>query len=332
MLRPTTCLFLAAAIVGAASGCGGGASSSTSAADVATLRIGHFPNVTHAHGLVAHSMSRAGRGWFEERVGPDVRVEWFTYNAGPSAMEALLSGDLDLAYVGPGPALNAHIRSRGQDVRVLAGATIGGAALVVQGDGRIAKPEDFRGRRVATPQLGNTQDVACRAWLMDQGYEVTQTGGDVHVVPTQNPEQLSLFQRGELDAVWTVEPWISRLEGEAGGRVYLEDSDSVTTVLVASARFVRDSPELVRKLVAAHSELTQWMETHDAEARERVCAELQAETKRAAPPELVERAWRRMRFESGIEDGVFDVLVHKAQRVGFLRDAGDLSRLVEYTP
>src|SRR5262249_25169270 len=123
------------------------------------VRVGHFPNVTHAHGLVGHAATRAGRGWFEARLGPNARVEWFTYNPGPSAMEALLSGAIDFTYVGPSPALNAYIRSAGQDVRVVAGATQGGAALVVQGDGRIAKPADFRGKTVATPQLGNTQDV-----------------------------------------------------------------------------------------------------------------------------------------------------------------------------
>src|SRR5258707_844590 len=104
------------------------------------VRVGHFPNETHAHGLVAQALSRAGKGWFEERLGPGVKIEWYLYNAGPSAMEAVLAGALDLAYVGPNPALNAHIRSKGEEVRVLAGATRGGSALVVRGDGKIAKP------------------------------------------------------------------------------------------------------------------------------------------------------------------------------------------------
>jgi NitT/TauT family transport system substrate-binding protein len=293
------------------------------------LRIGHFPNVTHAHGLVAHALSRAERGWVEERVGPDVRVQWFTYNAGPSAMEALLSGDLDLTYVGPSPALNAYVRSRGEDVRVLAAATWGGAALVVQGDGRITKPEDFRGKRIATPQLGNTQDVSCRAWLAAQGYHVTQTGGDVSVVPTQNADQLPLFARGEIDAVWTVEPWVSRLEAEAKGKVYLEELDALTTVLVAGTKFLRRDPALARTVLDAHTELTGWMHAHPAEARELVRAELRDEMKREVAPELIERCWKRMRFDDGISVAAFQVFVQSAQSAGFLKDAGDLGRLVE---
>jgi NitT/TauT family transport system substrate-binding protein len=293
------------------------------------LRIGHFPNVTHAHGLIQHELTREGRGWIEERVGAGVVVEWYTYNAGPSAMEALLSGDLDFTYVGPSPALNAHVKSKGTEVRVLAGATWGGAALVVHADGPLKTPADFRGRKIATPQLGNTQDVACRAWLADNGFHVTQTDGEVHVVPTQNADQLDLFRRGDLDAVWTVEPWVSRLEVEGGGRVFLEESDALTTVLVSSAKLLRDDRELVRKVVRAHADLTTWMAAHPAEAKELVRKELEEETKRAVSPELLDRCWKRMRHDDAVSLGVFEVFVHKAQQAGFLRDAGDLSALVD---
>ena len=149
------------------------------------LRVGHFPNVTHAQGVIAHAMTnrakklQQGNGWFEERLGPGVKINWFVYNAGPSAMEALFADSIDLTYVGPSPALNAYTRSKGEEVRVIAGAAEGGAALVVQRDGRIRSPQDFKGRKIATPQFGNTQDVACRTWLQAGGLKVTPTGGDV---------------------------------------------------------------------------------------------------------------------------------------------------------
>jgi NitT/TauT family transport system substrate-binding protein len=293
------------------------------------LRVGHFPNITHAHGLVAHSLTREEKGWFEERLGPGVKVEWFTYNAGPSAMEALLLGAIDLAYVGPSPALNAYVKSRGEEVRVIAGATLGGSALVVPGDGRVREPEDFRGKRIATPQLGNTQDVACRAWLSEHGFHVTQTGGDVQVLPTQNSDQLALFQKGELAGVWTVEPWVSRLELEAGGKVFLQEDDALTVVLVASARFLRESPELAKRFAGAHIELTEWMRMHSEEAKERVRRELALETTRDVKRELVDRCWTRMRFVTEVDLSSFQSFVKAAQKVGFLDDAGDLSRLVE---
>jgi NitT/TauT family transport system substrate-binding protein len=292
------------------------------------LRFGHFPNVTHAHGLAAHALSREGRGWFEERLGPGVTIEWFTYNAGPSAMEALLAGSLDVTYVGPNPALNAHLKSKGEEVRVLAGATLGGAGLVVQGDGRIAGPEDFRGKKVATPQLGNTQDVACRAWLKDRGYAITQTGGDVTVLPTQNPDQLALFRKGDLDAVWTVEPWVSRLEGEAGGKLLVPEPDAMTTILVASARFTREHPDLARRISEAHLALTAWIVANESDAKRLVRAELLAETRQEMSAELLDHCWPRMRFTAEIRLEDFTAFVRKAQSVGYLRDAGDLSRLV----
>jgi NitT/TauT family transport system substrate-binding protein len=166
------------------------------------LRFGHFPNITHAQGLIASQLSREGKGWFEAWLGPGVKIQWFHYNAGPSAMEAIFAGSLDLTYVGPNPALNAYVKSRGEEIRLIAGSALGGAALVVQPDGRITKPEDFKGRKLATPQLGNTQDVAARAWLKKAGFRITQLGGEVFVLPTQNPDQLSLFTRGSRGWRW----------------------------------------------------------------------------------------------------------------------------------
>lgn len=294
------------------------------------LRVGHFPNLTHAHGLIAHALTRQGKGWFEERLGPNVTIEWFTYNAGPSAMEAMLAGSLDLTYVGPSPALNAHIKSQGQEVRLLAGATNGGAGLVVPADGRIAKPEDFRGKKVATPQLGNTQDVSCRAWLSTQGFQVTQTGGDVQVVPTQNPDQLTLFEKGEIDAVWTVEPWVSRLELEAKGKLFLEETDAITTVLASRTAFLKENRELAARFVKAHEELTAWIGLHPAEAQKLVSDELEAETSKPVSPALMAQCWPRLHFTNTISLAPLQAFVTAAQSAGFLKDAGDISKLVEH--
>jgi NitT/TauT family transport system substrate-binding protein len=247
-------------------------------------------------------------------------------------MEAIFAGSIDLTYVGPNPALNAYIRSRGDEIRVLAGAALGGAALVVQAAGPIHQAADFRGRRLATPQLGNTQDVAARAWLTKQGFKVTQTGGDVKVLPTANPDQLPLFQAGNLDAVWTVEPWVSRLELEAGGRIFLEQNDAVTTVLVTSVKLLRTHPELVAKFKAAHQELTAWLNAHPAEARAKVRAGLSAEMKREMSNAIVTSAWRRLRFSDQVTQKQFELLVADAQSAGFLRDAIPLDRLFSGQP
>ena len=301
------------------------------------LRAGHFPNVTHAQGLIAHGLSREGKGWFEQRLGPDVEVQWFVYNAGPGAMEAIFAGGLDITYVGPNPAINAHLKSRGQEIRIVAGACSGGAALVVQPDDRIKTDGDFRGRKVATPQLGNTQDVAARAWLASKGFRVTMTGGDVLVVPTANPDQLALFQKGSMDAVWTVEPWVTRLALEAKGRVYLEESALwpqtggryVTTHLVSSARFLRERPALLKRWIAAHVELTQWINQHTDDAKRILNAEIKAETTKALPPGTLDGAWRRLELTYDPVRASLLKSADDAHRVGFLREKPDLSRVYD---
>lgn len=293
-----------------------------------TLRVGHFPNITHAQALVAAQLSRQGKGWFEQRLGPGAKIEWFVYNAGPSAMEALAANSIDLTYVGPNPALNLYVKSSGEEVRIVAGAAEGGAALVVQPDGRLSKPEDFRGKAIATPQLGNTQDVACRAWLKKQHYEITQLGGDVKVLPTANPDQLSLFTGGQIDGVWTVEPWVSRLELEAKGKIYLEQKDSITTVLASSAKLLDERADLVKKFVAAHAELTEWINQNPGEAKKLVNAELKELTKREMPTELMDKAWPRLHFTSEIKREALDSFVAEAQSVGFLKGKVDLQRLI----
>jgi NitT/TauT family transport system substrate-binding protein len=296
------------------------------------LRVGYFPNVTHAQGIIGSHSTREGQGWFEQRLGPDVAIQWFAYNAGPSAMEAMFAGSIDLTYVGPNPSLNAYIRSRGDEVRILCGAAEGGAALIVQADGRITKLADFKGRTIASPQFGNTQDVAARAWLKRQGYRVSITGGDVPVVPTANPDQLALFRQGQIDAVWTVEPWVSRLELEAGGKVFLEQKDAVTTILVASVAALKQQPGLVAKFVAAHRELTTWLNQHPEQAQARVRAGLTAEMKREMSAAIVANAWRRLHFTDQVSQKQFDALVGEAQSVGFLRDAIPLDRMFSQKP
>jgi NitT/TauT family transport system substrate-binding protein len=298
-------------------------------ADTVTIRVGHFPNVTHVQALVAHHLSRKGQGWFEQRLGSDVKVEWYIYNAGPSAMEAILADSIDLTYVGPSPALNAYTKSNGEEIRILAAAAAGGAALVVQPESGLKEPAQFRGKKIATPQLGNTQDIACRAWLSNGGLKITQTGGDAFIIPTPNPDQLPLFKTKKLDAVWTVEPWVSRLERDAGGRVLVEQSKDSITVLVSSVKFLKTKRPLAEKFVRAHRELTEWIVSHQEEAKQMVRQELAAETKADAAADLISQAWKRITLTTDASLEEYHHFVADAQRAGFIRSAPDLSRLIE---
>jgi len=166
---------------------------SSSVSGETKIRVGHFPNITHAQGVIAHALSRQGKGWFEQRLGADTKIEWFVYNAGPSAMEAIFARSIDLTYVGSGPALNAYTKAKGEEIRLIAGAANGGSGLVVQSDQNLKAPADFRGKKIATPQLGNTQDISCRAWLTEGGLKSTQPEAAAQVRPTQNPANLEYF-------------------------------------------------------------------------------------------------------------------------------------------
>jgi NitT/TauT family transport system substrate-binding protein len=200
---------------------------------------------------------------------------------------------------------------------------------VVQAGSNLSRPSDFSGKRIATPQLGNTQDVAARAWLASGGLKITLTGGDAMVIPTANPDQLALFQNKRLDAVWTVEPWVSRLETEAGGRVVVEEKDAVTTVLVSGTKLLGEQRALAQRFVAAHEELTQWIRDNPAAAQAMVREELGAEMRSEMNAELVARAWSRIVLTDAVSREALERYVANAKAAGFLRSTTDLSRLIE---
>jgi NitT/TauT family transport system substrate-binding protein len=184
-----------------------------------TLRLGYFPNVTHAPAILG-----VENGTFAKALGKDVGLETKTFNAGPAAVEALLAGALDASYIGPNPAINAFAKSKGEAIRIIAGATSGGAALVVKPS--ITKAADLKGKKVASPQLGNTQDVALRAWLGEQGLKTNpQGGGDVSILPQENSQTLDTFKAGDIDGAWVPEPWVSRLVQEGSGKVLVDEKE-----------------------------------------------------------------------------------------------------------
>ena len=283
-----------------------------------TIRIGCFPNVTHVQALVARNMSRTGEGWFE-RYLPGFQIEWYTYNAGPTAMEAIFGRTVDITYVGPSPALNAFAVSQGREVRFMAGAVNGGAALLVAPGSGITQAADFKGRSIATPQLGNTQDVSCRAWLTRNGLTCTLEGaGDCRVAPTPNSMQLQLMKQGDIDACWTVEPWVSRMEMMADARVLVQEPDVVTTVMAGRVAWLRNHPQEAAVILKAHRELTQWIQEHPEEAQARVTDELTHLTQAPMEAELVRRAWQRLKLTDAIDLPGLEQFVKDAQMSGLL--------------
>jgi NitT/TauT family transport system substrate-binding protein len=260
--------------------------------------VGFFPNLTHAPALAARQLEREGKDFHQANLPVGVKLEWRSFNAGPSAMEALLAGAIDLTYVGASPVINAHVRTKGRSIRILAPVASGGNALVVHKGSPLRSPADFRGHRIATPQLGNTQDVDARVWLRSGDLNITIAGGDAQVIPAQNSELTLLFKRGVVDAAWTVEPWVTRLVDDFGGEVLVENRDSIITVLASSQKALDAKGEAVQAFVRSHYLLRDRLAA-DPVLLERLSREaLGAESRSAAPKaELIAPALRRIRWD-----------------------------------
>ncbi|MEI6825727.1 MAG: ABC transporter substrate-binding protein [Desulfuromonadales bacterium] len=285
------------------------------------VRIGHFPNITHLQPIIGQSL-----GTFDKRMA--VPIDWKTFNAGPAEMEALIAGQLDIAYVGPNPAVNAFLRSKGKALRIIAGAAGGGAALVVPKDSRIASALDFKGKRVASPELGNTQDVALRYWLKSSGLT---PGRDVQVIPIKNPDILMLFQQKKLDGAWVPEPWVSRLLLDGGGKIQLDERQLwpggkfPTTVVVVRSAFYDRNRELVKRFLEAHLEVTEWIEKHPADARKRFNEQLTRLVTKPMPAGLLTEAFGRVTVTYDPLAAQLLISAGRAKDLGYLPRNADLS-------
>ncbi|UNK71060.1 ABC transporter substrate-binding protein [Microbacterium sp. H1-D42] len=299
----------------------GCASSSADAApsEVSELRLGYFANVTHAPALIGIE-----EGLFDEALG-DVTVQEQVFNAGPAVVEALSAGAIDAAYIGPNPSINTFIQSGGASARVIAGATSGGAALVVR-DG-IDTPADLAGTTLATPQLGNTQDVALRSWLKEEGFETTTSGGgDVQVTPTENAQTLTLFQQGALDGAWLPEPWVSRLVIEGGAHVLVDESELwpdgafPTTVLLVRAEFAAQHPDVVEDLLSGHLAALAWIDENPDQVPGAINAALEAATGKPLDDDVLARALENVTFSPDPHADAFAALVENGVAAGTQKD------------
>ncbi len=282
------------------------------------LRLGYMPNLTHAPALLALQA-----GIFKRELGAGVVVETKAFNAGPSVIEGVFSGDLDVAYVGPNPAINGFVRSRGTALRVIAGSTSGGASLIVQPG--IHDAAAFEGKRVASPAIANTQDVSLRTWLHGQGLRTTDEGGTVQVMPLAASDILTVFTRGGLAGAWVPEPTASRLVIEARGETMIDERSLwpngafPTTVVIASTTALQARPELVRTFLRAHVAAVRMLNESPDEARPQVDAYLREVALVPLPPAVLARAFSELRFTVDPLRDEFVTLADRAVRLGYLQ-------------
>ena len=282
------------------------------------VNVGYFPNLTHAPGLVADA-----EGYLAKRLGAaGASVAAKSFNAGPDVLQAILSGSLDISYIGPNPTITAYLQSRGEGVRVIAGSTSGGASLVVRPD--ITSAAELRGRKLATPQLGNTQDIALRHWLGTQGLTATKEGGgDVSILPQANSAAVQAFTAGQIDGAWVPEPYATRLV-QAGGTVLVDeaslwpDGEFVTTNVIARTAFVQQHPDLVRAFLEAHLDALALIEADPATARTAVAGQIKKITEQGIAPDLLNASWKQLTFTADPLASTLKTSAGHAAEVGLL--------------
>jgi NitT/TauT family transport system substrate-binding protein len=306
------------------------APTTTAEAEAVTLRLGYFPNITHATALVG-----VEKGIFAEALGDNVTLETATFNAGPKAIDAIFADALDASYIGPNPAINAYAKSKGEAIRIISGATSGGAFLVVQPD--IASAADLKGKTLATPQLGGTQDVALRAWLAEQGFATTvEGGGDVSIVPQENSATLDAFKAGDIDGAWVPEPWATRLILEGGAKVLVDERDLwpdgkyVTTHLIVATKFLEEHPGTVKQLLEGHVQATTFVNENPAEAQTLANDQIEKITQKRVNDEVLAAAWKNLTFTNDPISASLTQSAKAAESIGLL-DPVDLSGIYDLT-
>lgn len=333
-VRVTALLFVFSFVVIAGCGreeSGGGGTSTTgpsaSAEAPAEVTLGYFANLTHAQAVLG-----ASNGDFEQAVAPS-KFKTRVFNAGPSLIEALFAKQIDIGYVGPGPAVAAHAKSRGQGIRVIAGVAANGVAIVARDGAGINTLADLKGKRIATPQHGNTQDIAARYYLQKELKETNLN----NVIPVANAEQSGLMARGEIDAAWAPEPWAARLVAEAKGKIIGEEKDLwpnkefTLTLIVTTPEFLAEHPDIVRNVLARHRKITADLKADPKKQLPAIEAGLFALTNKKLPEGVLADAITRVQFT---EDPLEDTLLKMAQwshEIGFLQEEPKIDGLVDTT-
>ncbi|MGC2484153.1 MAG: ABC transporter substrate-binding protein [Nitrososphaeraceae archaeon] len=309
-----------------------------------TLRIGYFPNLNHAQAVIGLQQG----GDFQKILSAnandtnkDVSIEPFVFSAGPSAIEALFGGQIDVAYVGPNPAINGYLASDGQGLRIISGATSGGASFVVRNDSGINSVKDLGEKKYASPQLGNTQDVALRKFLSDNGFKTIQQGGNVTVVPVAPADILTLMLKKDIDGAWVPEPWATRLVKEANGKILVDerelwppDGKFVTANIIARTDYLNENPDIIERLLQAHVNETIWINENKDQSIIAFNEALRKITGKTIPEDEIRDAMTRLEFTyDPIKESLFK-MADNAYKLGYLENVRgelDLSNIFDLT-
>ncbi|WP_030313593.1 ABC transporter substrate-binding protein [Streptomyces sp. NRRL B-3229] len=295
-----------------------------------SVKIGYFGNLTHGTALVG-----VNKGFFQKELGA-TKASYATFNAGPSEIEALNSKSIDIGWIGPSPSINGYVKSGGKSLKIIGGSASGGVKLVVNPD-KIKSLKDVKGKKIATPQLGNTQDVAFLNWIADQGWKVdAQSGkGDVTVVRTDNKITPDAYKAGSIDGAWVPEPTASKLVAE-GGKVLLDeaslwpDKKFVITNIIVRQDFLKEHPKAVEAVLKASVEANKWINANPDAAKAAANKQLEADSGKALKPAVLDPAWKSIQFTNDPLAATLNTEAEHAVKAGLLKKP-DLDGIYDLT-
>lgn len=314
-------------------GCGANTSSSksnASSSNASTVRIAYFPNITHSQALVGMQ-----NGQFQKALG-NTKIEWKQFNAGSSEVEAFLAGAVDIGYIGPGPAINGYTKSKG-DIQIIAGATDAGAVLVGKKDSSIKSIKDLSGKKVAIPQFGNTQDLCLRFLLQQNNLKDKTKGGTVEIVQAENPDIVSLLDKGSIDAALVPEPWGAKIQKQSGASIILDynqiwrEGKYPTAVIAVRKEFLKDHPDVVEKFLRTHVELTDYLNKNQEEAAGKANDQFATLTKKPLDKDVLDTAFKRLTVTVNPETDATKAMIDMSVKTGFIKQKPDDKGLFDLT-
>jgi NitT/TauT family transport system substrate-binding protein len=283
------------------------------------IRVAYFPNISHAVPIVGIE-----KGFFSNQIGNNTVIEPFLFDSGPQVIESIFAGSIDIAYVGPGPAINGFLKSENNNVKILSGAASGGVSFIVHPNSKINSPADFAGKRIAAPQIGNTQDISLRTYLAENGLKPAEKGGSVIVLNTSASDIYILFAKGDIDGAWVPEPTATILVQQLGSTRLFNEVDLwpenrfATVVLIARDDYARENPEIIQKWIEAHQQTVTWINSNKEETKTIFLHFMKNEMGKSLPVKLIDESLSNLEITSDPIIGSIETIAKRADSLGYL--------------
>ena len=287
------------------------------------IRVAFFPSIGHIIPIVGLEEKI-----FEKGIGEEKQIETKLFDSGPQVIESIFSGSIDVAYVGPGPIINGFLKSDGKDIKILSGAASGGASFIIQPNSGLESLENFDGKRIASPQISNSQDVSLRHYLESHGLKSVEKGGTVFVLNISNPDIYTLFAKGDIDGAWVPEPWATILVQELDGiRLFNEEKlwpneEFASVLLIVRTEYLENNPETVQKWVESHEKTVTWINSNPNKSKSLFSNFLVDYMGKSLPTKIIDESFSNISITSDPIKNSVIIFAERADSLGYLGRSG----------